>query len=547
MNENHPRNPAGTHRSILGHKSWKRLIVTYAISVLIPVVLLLVESQYFVSQDQIHTRAFAPETQLVASADEVTKTVDVWVDTNPNMYGFVYSSVANCIPSAYSKLLLNMQVNLKAYSLSTEEQYHFFSKSGQGTLSESYDIGTESYYQDVSAGYEDNNRLISLLEAQTGDTPALFFTDFETYNTKQFQNDLKTVAQKLFQQGISLRMDAFLSAYSGKIINYAASNDNFYYGVYGNHNKDAYQTEIAGLPYYHNLPRPFYVLTVGTEADCETLGQLLVNAYNSFYSNLPSIDCGGDHDIDDYQAHDVFTYTVKYPTQNALLLKDQNAGCSVGAVDSAIKPDNSGNESVYGFAVSQSEQTAEIPFVLSPQIRGIGQTFMLTVVDPLQMQISKVIQSNVYGMDTKNVEQYLEARGNRYIKLTLEPQNTGISGFSAAYKIQSNMDIQITLRANLLQCAKGLYRIRIPVTCAPDITKNSSQADSNAQANWSQTRQNADYAIRRIRSSRKLSTNVFAKTIDFDRIISSLHNAYVEAESTRTFPVGEIEFDLRIQ
>ncbi|HNW86890.1 MAG TPA: hypothetical protein PKJ47_08145 [Candidatus Limiplasma sp.] len=312
------------------------------------------------SQDQIHTRAFAPETQLVASADEVTKTVDVWVDTNPNMYGFVCSAMANCVPSAYSKLLLNMQANLKAYSLSTEEKYHFFSKSGQGTLSESYDIGTESYYQDVSAGYEDNNRLISLLEAQTGETPALFFTDFETYNTKQFQNDLKTVAQKLFQQGKSLRLDAFLSAFSGKITNYAASNDNVYYGVYGNHNKDAYQTEIEGLPYYHNLPRPFYVLTVGTEADCETLGQLLVNAYNSFYSNLPSIGCGGKHDIDDYQAHDAFTYDVKYPTQSALLIKDQNAGCSVGTIDSAIQPDNSGNESVYGYSATRVYENSSI-------------------------------------------------------------------------------------------------------------------------------------------------------------------------------------------
>ena len=195
------------------HRAWIYMLFVVGLITLGLFGLLLWDDQFYVSQDQPNTRAFAANAVTETDSAAVVKNIEVWVDTNPNMYGFVNSTVNGCVPSAYRAILLNLSGYLKGYALSTGEHYHYFNKNRQGSMEESDEILEKSYYLSIPTAADDANRMVSILAAQTGDTPALFFTDFESFNSKQFQAALKTVAKQLFDQGKSIRVDAYRSAY----------------------------------------------------------------------------------------------------------------------------------------------------------------------------------------------------------------------------------------------------------------------------------------------------------------------------------------------
>ena len=529
------------------HKPWVFLVVLAVISLAVVIFIPNVDGWYYYSQDETNTKAFAPSDTSVDD-EALSKTINVWVDTNPSMYGFVSNARSGCMFSAYQKLLLNLRSYLEKYSLSTSLQYHFFNQNKQGDMYESSLSDSTLYGVDESAA-KNANRMLDIMQKTSDTQPSVFFSDLESFNSKKFQEALKPIAKQLFLQGKSIRIDAYLSAYGGEIANYGSSDRNIFYGMDGKETLEGLQAAVTDTAYYHRLPRPFYVLIVGTENECESIGNLVVKAYDQLYHGVPVTTCKHSHNSADYNAHDAYRFSVKFPATLANLRKGVNNGATVGTYGSDITPDETGNENVYGFSVDQSlffSKTIQIPFMIKPQIEGLGQSYFIQVVEPLQLSVSKITETHMQERDARNPDQYLTARGKRFIRLDLHPETTNLDGFSATYTAGTDTQLSILFSAELQLLSKGLYRLLIPVVCKPDVNRNASIAQYDV-SKWNLSQVDALSAVRKLAASGKLGNNVFERTIDIEGLIRSVREAFVEAENDRTIPVGEVLLDLRIR
>ena len=542
------------HNKFRKGKPWYFMVGIALLAGAILGILYLIDDPFYVSQKKQNTAAF-PVAFTQPEDDATTRTnINVWVDTSANMQGFIDLPRVGCIFSAYKMLLMDMERVLGRVSNSTYATPYQF-KQGQSaktTFSSLTDKNT--YGTAISLDQNKQELLVALMQIakDTTASPAIIFTDLEGSYDEDYQAKLKEAMQTLFEQGRSLRVDRFLSAYSGLISHYANRDLDVYYGREGDGRDGVFQVKVP-VDSNHNQPRAFFMLTIASVDECTKIGDAVSSAYESYYQDPPQIKCGGhNHKLLNFKAHDTFSYNVIEHKTPVYLEAQEESGVTTALLGEGLSPeaaDMPKADGVAGYSMLKQDYavgTTDITFAVKPNIAGFGTAYAMQWVKPLKMEMYGITENHTKEYDITKDAQYLTARGDRYIKLTLDPLPADFEGFSIAPvgKPAQVSTVRFSIDRRLI--AKGLYRINVPLTCKIDTYANLNKISYDEDL-WIASADDIEEAARLIPQNGMVYSGVFSRTVKLNSFTSVIRDAYNTAEAADVLPVAQITFDLRVQ
>ena len=351
-----------------------------------------------------------------------------------------------------------------------------------------------------------------------------------------------------------MRIDRFISAFGGELTDYANTKSDIFYGQ--EHKKADDPNQVTGLiKDNHHQPRAFFVLTIGTATQCEQIGTLLTTTYVDLNRSHQLTSCAGflndsQHDVvKDFSGHAEFSFNITVPNNTARLELSEQYGVTTYGLSNDIVREAAGAENIQGYTVtkgSNSNSSTIITFQVEPQIPGLGSVFSMLMNNPLNIQIKRINQVHAASGDKTVSPQYLVARGNRRVKLLINPMADGYEGFSAGINSIGTQSILVDFMIDLEKTDKGLYRVSIPLVAQPDVNANQTSYESISR-NYSTNIDECNDAINQVNHGEKITTNVFAKTFGFYEFMKAVRDANLMAEEDRTLLIAQIVFDLRIQ
>lgn len=502
---------------------------------------------FYSTQREAHTEGF-PVAFPVTEAPVVTLgKLDVWLDIKPDMVGFVAEPRSGCVPSAYKRMLLNLTGTLMDVVPTTGLRWHGFYGNELMTIREA-DVSESAVYAPQTSAVKESQGLLGVLATLTGDTPAVIFTDLNAIYSSESREELSTLLQSLFDRGISLRVDRYLSAFGGKLAEYAASQQSVIYGM--DSSEKIPQVELTGADYYHHLPRPFFVLTLAPAAVCEEIAQTLKDYYLETASQFEKLTCGANHSVDIYRNATSYSFTIRQVGALAYLNEAQTGGVVLAEASEGVRAESQGAKDVQGYTVERSLIDAgkiALTFRVTPAIAGLDSGFAIQWTQSPTLSLNLITENHETAFDEAESERYLQARGNRYVRLSSNAlPNPEEMGVTATLEEEPSGACTVVITLDKRKINKGLYRVMIDLSAKPDVSANRAAVtyDVTGESIIPAEMQNV---LRLVAKGTKLASNSFVRTLDLAVLMNTFRSAFEASENERTMATAEIIFDLRVR
>lgn len=254
------------------------------------------------------------QTAARRTGSELIPQARIWLDVCPNMVGFINGRKGS-VESTYKQLLASLKI-----TLARNLDWYWFNNISVGTMTE---IGFQdtSKYTDAAVSLSKAHGIGMVLQNARVDaeSPLIIFTDLESiYREEDIYDSLQALQALLqaqvFEQGLCLRIDRFVSAYSGLLEIYGVSPHYVYYGENDDFTPGIPIIETNAM-YYHPQPRSFYVLTIGTASQCEAIGTCITTTYNIYCADLQAPFDDPKMNLGSYKEHDTYRFYRHSPTQ----------------------------------------------------------------------------------------------------------------------------------------------------------------------------------------------------------------------------------------
>lgn len=506
------------------------------------------DSFHYESQEKTHTRGFPVAFASDAQQNTTLQRINAWADVRGNMKGFVDMAKTNCVASLYRDLMQTLPERLDQ-SIPPKVTWQVFSKGYSGAV-EGKDPSELMNYNDRTFGYTKPQGILpALLKVEEG-VPTIIFTDLEDVFDSKYYDELSQQMKVLFDQGYSVRIDRLISAFSGKISNYANASKSFLYGTaIGATEKVPHIRTDTNV--YHHQPRPFYMITVGTAAQCKLIGETIVQYAKGFITDENTPDRSNHINKDEklYQMNEVFSYEVVLPQSIATLTEEEKTNIVSQTLTSDIVIDPAGAQDVQGYTMTRAwdkNGTAKIRFTVTPDISKLGPNYSMLWETPVITEILHLIETRTKVYRPEASEKYLTARGSRYLALQFVPVGSDFEAFVIQVEGEISQQSTLLFTINRQKIIEGLYRVTIPIFAKP-----------NAQVNMPATKQLAEKHNRKLSEGKKFadefttkknySNTIMLKTLDLVTFEGAIRSAFVEAEENRVIQIGQITFDLRVE
>lgn len=515
-----------------------------------------IKADAYKTNEPENMNAFEPyEIEDVAAGVFTQKTVNVFVETEASMRGFIDPRKrTGCMPQAYRDMLLALDETVKPLGTDVRCAYYAFNKAWQGESTRQALLDTGTY----SAGTEESRarmQNISELNAalQNVDPSALtmIFTDLEG-GSPETDEALRSLAAQCFSAGNAMVIQRFYSAFGGVLYNYGGTGLNVGYGVEDRVGGIA-NAVVDGQPYYHLMPRAFYIILIGPGDECEILRQRLYTLYealNAGYQDT-ALACGGSHDKALYHGYDEVRYDIIRPERTLRAFGDGlSLGQTQGAVLDADSPWAKDTHSVHQFTLDKSAglKTASIPFTLAPALKGFGQSYFAVSEEPI-LNLYKVTQEDAElsvgedGLIQPKPLDFLLGRGFKGKRMVLAPYQKASGVFTVTRPMVSGETVSSALNVDLFNCEPGLYRAVIQINLRPNVSDNAQTVEPKKAA-WSVTP--GDYP--NLATTRWTGeSNPYVRTADAARKLNVLWQAYNASEAEVSFRVANVTIDLKVQ
>ncbi len=497
------------------------------------------------TNEELNMNAFEPYVLEAVEAGVFTqKKVNVFVETDASMRGFLDETRRQgCVPHSYKEMLTSLEETVKPLGTDVRTAYYGFSKEWQGSMAKSALLNQETYQPlteqaQARSGYIDE--LATALANVEKGSLTMIFTDLESGGGSQ-EDQILELTQGIFEAGDAIIVQRFISAYGGMIYDYGGLSTDI---AYGSDEKGGSKTAvIAGVPYFHRLPRAFYVILIGDGDECEILRQQLC----AFYDGLKikhmdeTTTCNAKHDYLSYWAYDEVRYEV---------LRSRAVLCAAGDISflqtqrAALLANSpwAQTHGVYEYLVQKGNE-AQIPFSFTPKVDGFGQSYFGVCETP-RMSVYKVAGEKAkMALDEKadvqmKPKDFLLGRGLNGTKLTLIQHPAG-GVFTAAANVEGNK-VAGALNIDTLNAEKGLYRVVLGLWLKPTVGDNANTLKID-KADWSVQIQAISAAGWTVES------NPFIKTIGVQQKLETILRAYKLSEADVSYPVANVTIDVRIR
>lgn len=472
----------------------------------------------------------------------------VWLDVCPNMVGFINGREGS-IESTYRQLLASLKITT-ARSL----DWYWFNNISVGSMTE---VGFQdtSKYTDAGVSLSQAHGIGMVLENARLDreTPVVIFTDLESiYREDDYAASLREIQDKLqaqvFELGLCLRVDRYVSAYSGLLEVFGQSSHYVYYGESN--------TVTAGIPivktsamYFHPQPRAFYVLTIGTAAQCEDIGARIADTYNVYCDGLRAPFDDPKMNLNSYIAHDTMRFYQHAPTQVAKLECTGSAGVHVANPGEGYQFEPIGDNGIVGFCFQRSvtkEGVTAIRLNIASAIELYGSPVAIACDKPVIASLQKLVLTPVPGPDPNNPDQYVECRGGRWARKDLVEAEAEKAALTVTMEAEPDGDytLQITVDHSLI--CTGLYRVSIPIFYTPNVAAQSKAYQAQIDG-WSLTTLQVEELYRLVSHDEAVPFSTMLKTLNIWDTVSAFNAAYGAVEPESRFQLADIVFEIRIE
>lgn len=544
------------------------------------------DGMHYHTQESTHTKGFPVQKAAIAQVPASLQRIHAWADVSENMLGFVELPKGNCIASLYRDMLQNLPALLDGTNAAPIVDWQLFSHAYSEALENGSPTDT-SLYIARSKMARSPQGILPALRAVSPGVPTVIFTDLEQSQTSDYLSALQQAAKALFDQGYTVRIDRFISAFGGVISNYAGQGGSFLYGKEQRGQTNLKQVQVWKTGNHHQ-PRPFFVITIGSALQCETIGNALAASMQRFYTDEHVRDRGSHENLDLalYQTHNVFLLEVPLPLSLATLTlatrtSEPTASITPSALptvaasgtasaapsaapspqpgvelptgitslplSSAIAKQPQGAQGVQGYVLDRASAGAQatIRFSVSPAVARLGKDYRM-LWDPFAATYETVTQTPTRQYDPAQDALFLQARGPRYLKMglaTLPPENQSFS-FQASGEPGAASTVDFTIATR--NVPTGLYRINLLLKAKPNVAVNRLPYGQNVDT-FSATADQALAIITQINKAKEFSTAPLLQTFGLDNLERSIRRAFIESEEGRTVLLGQISFDLRVQ
>lgn len=537
-----------------GIKPWRPWLAVLGGLVIIAAIIIGVytdDRNFQYTNETITTECFPSPTPVQTSFGIIgggpALSAQVWLDVRPNMKGFI-NERGNSIKSTYLMLLKNLKITTNCTL-----EWHWFNNTAVGQV-------TEDGFQDLSK-YEDplvypnkpHGIGMVLDNASLGkDIPTIIFTDLEGHYCQNYigesaldlQNQLQ---QKVFEQGLSIRVDRYVSAYSGTLKILGNGPHSVYYGEDITTNNGIPVVQV-GTMFFHPQPRAFYVLTIGTAAQCEEIGKALAKYYDECCLTLHALNDSLNNLRGAYIDHHVFRLYKHSAVQVARLVSDGSEGITVANPGEGYQSEPIGSNGVVGFSFVRSatkQGETLIRLNIPSQDYTQGASVPIKCNAPTISSLTRVDLATVNSPDPAHPELYLHQRG----PLLALPYMADASDARPAFTLSLAQDkaegFTLHITVDHRKILSNLYRIAIPVFYTPDVDAQRNCDIGIADA-LSISTQEYEALYSSIVKKQLVQTNDMLKTLNLWETIRAFYTAYSNVESATRFQLADILFDLRI-
>ncbi len=505
------------------------------------------DSIHYVSQEKTHTRGFPVAFASDAQQGVTLQRINAWADVSVNMLGFVDMARTNCIASIYRDLMQTLPTRLDQ-RIPPKVTWQVFSNGYSGPV-EGSDPSILINYSSREVDYSKPQGILPALAKVEENVPTMIFTDLEGVYYGKYHEELSQQLKALFDKGYSIRIDRLISAFSGRISNYADTGMSFIYGTTKNVTNKVPNIDIRYTGNHHQ-PRPFYLITIGTAAQCKEIGDTIAQYAQSFYTdqNMPDRTA---HAKDEklYKMHEVFSYEVVLPQSIATLTEEETTNIVSQTLTSDIVIDPAGAQDVQGYTMTRAwdkNDTAKIRFTVTPDISKLGDNYSMLWETPVITEILHFIETRTKVYRPEASEKYLTARGPRYLALQFVPVGSDFDAFVIQVEGEISQQSTLLFTINRQKIVEGLYRVTIPIFAKPN-TQVNVPATKELAKKHTRTKDEAEELVRKIGLEVRFSETPMLKTFNLESFEGAIRSAFVEAEENRVIQIGQITFDLRVE
>lgn len=502
--------------------------------------------------DVVTTAAFEPYPKE-GTSENGRKTLEIYNDISPNMRGFYSRAREECFSSSYADMLGSLEDTFQEYDL---KYYHFLRSRISACKKDELCPAENGADMDGSA----EGGLIHVLEMIVqDDLPAVVFTDLEgDYVSEEFREDWQRVCKSAFQKRKSVSIIRYMSAYGGIIKNYAGSSTNYGYGFRLPNNgrgTGAKQLKPQGR-YFHLLPRAFYAIVIGN-AD---VSKQVVDALNSSYDRVCRLAKNRDcHDLpawESYQAKDMFVLPIVESNVISTCQTDPRAAgiyVNLNGLQEKILKDTKLRDQygVYSFMVKHTAHDDggfSIPFTVTPALRSYNAKALFTQLST-RIEVTKLNEYGKKMVQDENMvlaEDTLLARGDRIIRLALEPYAPVAGCFRAEATAQASGKVQVEFVANTKLVTQGIYRVKLHVYAKQD-GKRMADALENPLNEYSIKYADAKNAAAALCEEDMRLGNPMLNTPDLRPLLEDLRSSYATVASENEMEIAQMIFDLYVE
>lgn len=565
--------------SIRKYRAWWALAIPLVVLVVFGLGFMLLGFDPFAASDQMTVDAFTPDQTVTGSSfDDGNFNIAVWVETDPNMYGFIAKRRTACVPSSYQQMLNKLPTMLRESNSLIQIQYYQFNtvsplptginlatEEGVETLAafrEGQKISSplaEALYSVPEEEYSTTNALVTVLHALETDTPAIIFTDFEQAEGFDEQEWIGAV-KSVFDSGKEIRVLAFKSAFGGILYHYDEEGSDYRYGFA---NDDKTVKQISTRNNGHKYPRPFYALLIGTSEECDRLSTLLTKGYESIcrtslLDQKTAIREADEtsHNLENYIGHTEMSFDMQLPYEllqgvDGKKIKAEPLN-GIECVDQSPWGEKYG---VYEYSAkkvkNESNQSFEMVYQIVPALEGYETTY---TTDAYSATIESIyeVKKEEFTLGSEEPEpqpDVLLGRGPHAQRLSMEISDDTAKWFTLSPSVTAKAEgLTFSLFGNITDSRPGIYRIRIRVTGLHKATQSgeTTNLDDGWVSEWSQERQNL---FDKLRTQKKSAWPPYPpeKTVDLQERIMQINVARLAASIRDSFLIAEFELDVRME
>ena len=504
---------------------------------------------------------FSPENAQESNIDNAEETLSVWLDMSPSMYGYLGKMHPNCVPSSYKMILQQMPAIAKSLSKLATPAYYRFTSSYEylQTVQDSdraaarekltfnpLHVENKTFYAaDIVKGGQSVS-IPSVLNTLDVTHPTLILTDWEEDGMIQPNGEYAQPLKRIFNAGYCMSVVAMRSAFGGVLYNY--TNEGNDYGYANSHEKTAV-TELGLRNPYHNQPRPFYAIIIGTADQCKTLTAAVTRTYQqvcdlNITSKIEQINkaYGCNASAADFVQLQTTTYLLNdnFATRYAINGQTAIAENPVGMTLSAVSDWASKGTPQYTIIRQQNNdaQTASVTLRIQPGMASYDQTYTSDTFTIPALKVSKMETSKISDATLPESETILLARGPRRIQLQLVDFADTNQWFTCSPVSPGSAYASFQLMIQAGSCDPGLYRVVIPVICRHS-TEVPELSDSSWVASWS-----IQASMLKATMAKEI---VPLKTVNLEEQTNTIRKAEIKAGSGKDFLLAQLTVDIIIQ